>query len=330
MRELTDSPLEDSPAALFTSHIFSSTLPGRVLGRAVLALGLLGGPRIFSQETPHPLPGLTVEGQLPEGQRTVGPYDQPRWSARGRFSSDTDVYVLPPWEVFVDVDYQATIPRHGQAVHLFTQELELGLPHRFQIAYENNVEIRRGRTQVTEQVVEGRYALADWGKIPLNPTLFAEYKFGVGLDYEGQEDDDDELHDLPDAFEVRLLLGEQFGARWQWALNLFHEQQLGGEYEWETGFSQALTYAIRDEKLKVGLEMQYIAVTDEEERSAPRSEFNLGPAFTWKPTSRSRFDVAALFGTTEDSPGLKLFTVFSYSFGREDSEAEAPVSTRNR
>ena len=28
--------------------------------------------------------------------------------------------------------------------------------------------------------LEARWALADWNKIPLNPTLFAEYKFGVG------------------------------------------------------------------------------------------------------------------------------------------------------
>jgi len=301
--------------------------PGRRgLGLLRVSAGLLAGVASLGEDATTLAP-MTVR---PESQEPVGPYDQPRWSARGRFSSDTDVYVLPPWEVFVDVDYQATIPRHGSAVHLFTQELELGLPHRFQIAYENNVEIRRNHSQVTEQVIEGRYALADWGKIPLNPTLFAEYKFGIGKDYERQDDPDDPLHRLPDAFEVRLLLGEQFAPHWQWALNLFHEQQLGGEFEWETGFSQAVTYAIRDEYLKVGVEMQYIAHTDDDNRTAPESEFDLGPSLTWKPSKHSRLDLASLFGTTADSPAMKLFVVFSYAFGRDETDAEAPVSTRNR
>jgi len=141
---------------------------------------------VHAQEAPtYQLPSVTVPGQ-PESQERVGPYHQPRWSTRGRFSADTDVYVIPPGLFFVDVDYQGTIPRHGESVHLFTQEFEVGLPYRFQLAYENNVEVRGGQTQVTLQTLEARYALADWGVLPLNPTLFAEYKIGVGKDYERQ------------------------------------------------------------------------------------------------------------------------------------------------
>jgi hypothetical protein len=196
---------------------------------------------VSGQEPPPvQLSPVTVESTL-ESQQLVGPYQQPRWSARGRFSSDTEVYVLPPWDFFVDLDYTGTIPRHGQTDNVFTQEFELGLPHRFQVAYENNFEVLGPHTQETEHTIETRYALADWGKLPLNPTLFAEYHFGVGKDY---EDDGDPL---PDSLEFRLLFGEQFARRFEWALNLFHEQQLGGDREWETGFSQALTYSIRDE-----------------------------------------------------------------------------------
>ncbi len=38
----------------------------------------------------------------------------------------------------------------------------------------------RGETQERSFSIEGRYALADWDKIPLNPTIFVEYKFGIG------------------------------------------------------------------------------------------------------------------------------------------------------
>src|SRR5215831_13934492 len=76
---------------------------------------------------PYHLPPVTVPGQ-PESQDLVGSYHQPRWSIRGRFSTDTDVYVIPSGLVFVDMDYQGTLLRHGESVHLFTQELEVGLP----------------------------------------------------------------------------------------------------------------------------------------------------------------------------------------------------------
>ena len=48
------------------------------------------------------------------------------------------------------------------------------------MAIENTIESFRGRTQERTFSIEGRYALADWNKIPLNPTVFVEYKFGIG------------------------------------------------------------------------------------------------------------------------------------------------------
>jgi hypothetical protein len=283
------------------------------------------------ENTTYPMQPVTVQSTA-ESQELIGPYKQPRWSARGRFSTDTEVYVLPPGLFYIDLDYQGTIARHGKNVHLFTQEFEVGLPYRFQLAFENNIEIRDGHRQLTYETIEARYALADWGKIPLNPTLFAEYKFGVGKDYERQEDTDDPVPHIPDAFELRLLLGEQFGKNFQWALNIFHEQELGGDREWETGFSQALAYAIHEDYLKAGVEMQYIRQTDKDSRSHPQNEFDIGPSFTWKPGKKTRLDIAALFGTTADSPRAKLFTIFSIAFGegKEEAEIEAPASIRNR
>src|ERR1700675_5145134 len=72
----------------------------------------------------------------PYGEEIIGPYHQPRWSARGRFSADTDVYVLPPFSFYLDADYHGTFPRQGKPDHLFTQEFEIGLPYRIQFAFE--------------------------------------------------------------------------------------------------------------------------------------------------------------------------------------------------
>jgi hypothetical protein len=277
------------------------------------------------------LPDVEVQSS-PVDQDIIGPYDQPRWTARGRFSSDTDIYVLPPYSFYVDLDYNGTFPRTGSdATHLFTQELEVGLPHRFQLAFENNVEFTRQTSQVTVETIEARYALADWGKLPLNPTLFAEYHFGVGKEFEMENGKDGEMEesDIPDSIEARLLFGEQFGRKYQWALNIFHEFETGGAREWESGFSQAITYAIHDERLKVGIEMQGIRRTESDTRSHPKYEFDIGPSFTWKPSAITRFDIATLVGVTHDSPTTNIFAVFSIAFGNGADDDEAPLSSRH-
>jgi len=316
-------------------------LPGSASLRALLlAAALFCGaiPALAEEPQVVVMPEVTVQGVRPSDE-LVGPYKQPRWAARGRFSSTTDVYVLPPYEFNIDLDYSGTVPKHGQTQNLFTQEFELGLPHRFQIAYENNFVLQNDHSQITTQTIEGRYALADWGKLPLNPTLFAEYHFGVGKDYSRASDDsgdeDDESYTVPrisDSIELRLLLGGQFGRDFQWAVNIFHEFETGGELERETGFNQALVYSIRDEYLKVGLETQFIYRTDSDPESRPQYEFDIGPSITWKPSKLTRLDVAALFGTTSDSPALSIYAVFSIAFGDDGKKGEsvAPVSTEHR
>ena len=99
--------------------------------------------------------------------------------------------------------------------------------------------------------LEARWALADWNKIPLNPTLFAEYKFGVGtIRHEevapppgggGEEEEEEEggPPKVPDAYEVRLLLAQDFGEHVEWAMNWFFEKENTGDRGREWGFSQA-------------------------------------------------------------------------------------------
>ena len=320
-------------------------LPGSALLQAMLiAVTLCCGalPALAEEPKTVVMPEVTVEAVRPSDE-LVGPYNQPRWTARGRFSSTTDVYVLPPYEFNIDLDYTGTIPRNGQTQNLFTQEFELGLPYRFQIAYENNFVLEKDHSQITTQTIEGRYALADWGKLPLNPTLFAEYHFGVGKDYSRANDDSGDADDegdtvqrIPDSIELRLLLGGQFARNCQWAFSIYHEFDMGGELERETGFNQALVYSIHDEYLKVGLESQFIFRTDADPQSRPQYEFDIGPSFTWKPSAQTRLDVAALFGTTSDSPALSIFAVFSIAFGDDGNKGEkkgesvAPVSTQHR
>ena len=204
------------------------------------------------------LPELDVSGR-PWGGDIVGPYNQPRWSARGRFSADTDVYVLPPYSLFLDLDYHGTFPRHrGKPDHVFVQEIELGLPHRFQVAWEFYQELINGQLQLQQTLIQARYAFANWGKIPLNPTILGEYKWGLGTNFSDTGDTGEgESHGprrVSDSYELRLLLGQEIGKLIEFAGNIFFEQAVNGVREREMGFSTAWSYALRGEALKVGVE----------------------------------------------------------------------------
>jgi hypothetical protein len=188
--------------------------------------------------------------------------------------------------------------------------------------------------------IEGRYALADWNKIPLNPTIFAEYKFGVGsIRHEegpppppGEEEEEAGPPKKPDAYEFRLLLSQDFGEKVEWALNTFFEKENTGDRGREWGFAQdiAMPILLPNERLRAGVEMQYKNFTVKDTRGSPTHSFVIGPTASWKPSSSTRFDVSTLFGTTEDSPSVQVFAIFSWVFGGQGQEAEAPVSTRNR
>src|SRR5205814_3873952 len=114
------------------------------------------------------------------GEEVGSAYGAPKSFSRSRFSNLTNAYVLPPWPFFFGEIYEGDVFRHGPPDHLFTQEVEMGLPYRFGVAAETQFERFNGGGGPSTASIEARYALADWNKIPLNPTLFAEFKVGTG------------------------------------------------------------------------------------------------------------------------------------------------------
>ena len=185
------------------------------------------------------------------GEEVPSAYGAPPGFSRSRFSNAVNAYVLPPWAFFFGELYEGQAFRHGPPDHLFTQEIEMGLPWRFNVAAETQFERFNGGGGAQTVSLEARWALADWNKIPLNPTLFAEYKFGVGtIRHEevppppgggGEEEEEEEggPPKVPDAYEVRLLLAQDFGEHVEWAMNWFFEKENTGDRGREWGFSQA-------------------------------------------------------------------------------------------
>src|SRR6476620_8678964 len=136
---------------------------------------------VFGQATTEQPLVVTAQGPvlLPD-QEVPSAYVAPPAFSRSRFSDTVNAYVLPPWAFFFGELFEGQGFRHGPPDYLFTQEIEMGLPYRFNIAAETELERFNGGGGVQTVSLEARWALADWNKIPLNPTIFAEYKFGVG------------------------------------------------------------------------------------------------------------------------------------------------------
>src|ERR1044071_6072002 len=155
---------------------------------------------------------VTQEAVVVTGEEVPSAYGAPPGLSRSRFSNTTQAYVLPPWAFFFGEIYEGQGFRHGPPDHVFTQEVEMGLPHRFGVATEAKFERFRGGGGAQTVSIEARWALAEWNKIPLNPTLFAEYKFGVGTirHEEGPPPPEEEEEEagppqIPNAYELRLL-----------------------------------------------------------------------------------------------------------------------------
>src|SRR6266487_2190781 len=233
---------------------------------------------------------VTEEAIVVTGEEVPSAYGAPPGISRSRFSNTTQAYVLPPWSFFFGEIFEGQGFRHGPPDYLFTQEIEMGLPYRFGVAAESKFERFNGGGGAETVSLEARWALADWNKIPLNPTLFAEYKFGVGtIRHEevppppggGGEEEEEEggPPKVPDAFEVRLLLAQEFFERVEWAMNWFFEKENTGDRGREWGFSQAAMTPVLlpNERLKVGLEMEYRNVTTKDTRGDAVNSFTIGP-----------------------------------------------------
>ena len=310
-----------------------------------LLISLVGSAYLVSLAINHSVQAQTAAAEqiVITGEEVPSAYGAPGGFSQSRFSPITNAYVLPPGAIYASLIYQNDVVHFRSPDHIFTEEVEIGLPYRFNVAIENRVERYDGTLQDATFSLEARYALADWDKIPLNPTLFAEYKFGIGriLHDEGAPTPAhkfgpggfDTSMDIPDAYELRLLLSEDFFDRVEWAFNLFFEQETAGDRGREWGFAQSVVtpFLLANEELKAGIEFLFRSFSDKESRGTPYNSFVIGPTVAWKPTRNTRLDFSPLFGANHKSPEMQAFVVLSYLFGPGGTEGgEAPASTRNR
>jgi hypothetical protein len=256
------------------------------------------GPRRRTWE----MPPVTVLGEKPaelQEEQRVGSYGQPRWTATRRVPG-TRVYVVPEGKVELEYWLRPTFQRDGSTRIRSLYEVEIGLPHRFQL----DLYFRTDQDSADDSFYVGgqfevRYALADWGKIWGNPTLYLEYVW---------------LEEREDVWEPKLLLGGEIAPRWHWGVNLVGEFELGGEREHEYQVTTAVSYTVIDSKFSVGAEALFIWADTKEDRGDFDNTIFVGPSFQWKPIPDLTINLAPLFGVTDDDPDARVFLNVGWEF----------------
>jgi len=282
---------------------------------ACVALVILSVPSATGQETENRQ--VVVRAQAEE---LPSAYGAPPDLSHGRISTLTKSYVLSPFSFELEAGYEGDIFRHGLPAQLFRQEIEMGLPARFTVGVQNQIEHLVGNARDRSFTLEARYALANWNKLPLNPAISAEYRFGLS-------------NGLPDSGELALLISHDFPHEIEWAMNIFVDRDFGGKESRNAGFAQSVEVPVLlpEEKLEVGLEMQYRSGAEMIGQQGATKGLAIGPTVAWRPTKHVRFDLSPLFGCSEHAPAVQVFAVLSFSFGGpRGGDVESRASTRGQ
>jgi len=229
----------------------------------------------------------------------IGSYEQPLWTATRRFTT-TRVYIVPEGKMELEYWMRVTRNKDGSTDYRTLQEVEFGLPHRFQLDIYMRTDQEGANSTITHsQQIELRYAFADWGVIPGNPTLYLEW-----IRHE----------DEPDQLEPKLLLGGEIIPRWHWGLNLVDEFQLGGEKEAEYSARAGVSYAVIDSKFALGVEGEYHMTDTKGNRGDFEKFFVLGPSFQYRPFPQMTINFSPMFGITSDSPDSQTWFNLGWEF----------------
>lgn len=267
-------------------------------------------------ESPYAFPGYgrgTIpwdSGAISRDSQLVGPYAQPVWTTQRPWAS-VRAYVLPPGTAQVEQWIRPTWPpakEGGKPEFRMLEEFAIGLPGRFQLdVYERwNIEPNDdGKQEANHEgvQVELRWAVADWGRIPFNPTFYIEW-----VERGGKQN-------KTDKYEAKLLLADELTDKLFIASNLIIEQEVRDEYETELGWNTALSRTLIERVLMGGVEMNLTGVNAKGARSPHEMSFTIGPSAQLRLTNRFYITSTALFGCNDTSPQCQMYVIAGYQFG---------------
>ncbi|MCA9565315.1 MAG: hypothetical protein KC561_17575, partial [Myxococcales bacterium] len=130
-----------------------------------------------SWEAPAEYVSETHAERVLREEEPIGDYGQPRWTAHRRFPM-TRVYVRPAGMIDFEwwLETKLNLSDTNDVRHRSQYEFEFGLGHRLQLDLYLATQQKGhdGAFELYQEKVELRWALADWGEIWGNPTLYWE------------------------------------------------------------------------------------------------------------------------------------------------------------
>lgn len=272
-------------------------------GLAVLfILSCIAGAIRADQPTQLPLLSVVSPG-VPGENKIVGTYAQPEWSARRPFPG-VSVYVAPAEQFELEAGFQDATTPSGVHHREWSQEFEVGLGRRWQAALESTyINFYEGahrplQWHESDLKLSARYALADWGKLTLNPAIGLGWRFNSGAS---------------DAPVGQFVLGDEFTPRLHWAADFQYERQTGGLQLRELTAATAITYSVTNETLNVGIQAQWKRTMEIGDVKSERTE--IGPCLQYRPVDQLHFDCVALWGTERSRGVHGLFLSVGFEFG---------------
>ena len=254
-------------------------------------------------------PEIVVSGQRElKEEQLIGEYAQPRWTVPRRFPT-ARIYVVPAGTLQLDWTLDAYMPldKLDQRRYRSKYEFEFGLGNRLQMDFflqtQQTGEGPGSPLAIRRENIELRYALADWGCIWGNPTLYLSW---------GRR------HENPDVLEGKILLGDEIAPRWHWGFNLVWERELSGARTNGYLAIAGISYTVVDQKFSIGGELR----GEVEDVMNARGEFDtaefvIGPSLQWKPQKAMHIDLAVLAGFEKEGGGEEG------AEGEEEEELEA-------
>ena len=231
-------------------------------------------------------------------QTRVGEYDQPLWSTIRMFPS-TRVYVMnPPGTGMYEKWFDIRDRKDGPVQIRMRDEFTFGLGNRLQVdLYSHTVYDGENGSQDFDWrgfSFEFRYALADWGKLPGNPTVYWETKMldgGWGI-------------------EPKLLLGGQLGHRSIWGVNFIYEGNIQPTREaQEREYASTASYGyIVNNDITIGASTMY------RNNDGNSVEYYLGPLIQYRFNGRTYLSLEAMPGLTPDSKSSRSLIILAWRF----------------
>lgn len=231
----------------------------------------------------------------------VGENKQPAWTLVRKFPATRTYIMVPKGTVMYEKWFDMRTPRGGDPTEVrMRDEFAFGLADRLELdLYIHTVYKSDGNESsfgFRGFSWEIRYALAEWGKIWGNPTLYFEHKLLDGK-YQG--------------IEPKILLGDRIGKKGIWGVNLIYEA-----YTAPTRMEQKRQYAytasygqIINDDLTIGISNMF-----RHNDSDGSNEWYVGPALQYRFNGNSYLNFEILPGLNQDAKKFRNTIIFGWRF----------------